>query len=68
MCPRRRRSLAYVAGDVTEHSGTDVSASGRVRGGVTGVGVPGRVRRLSHGRGDIDDGSYTNSNDDDVVI
>ena len=50
VCRRRRWSSAYVAGVVTEH-------------GATGVSAPGRVRGLGHGRGDMDDGSCNNSGD-----
>ncbi|XBI24806.1 hypothetical protein VPH35_049853 [Triticum aestivum] len=51
MCRRRRRSSAYVAGVVTEHGATGVSAPGRVYGGATGVdaavGSAGRVTDLT---------------------
>ena len=56
---RRRWSSAYVAGVVTEHGATGVSAPGRVRGGATGVGAPGRVRGLGHDLGDDIDMSYS---------
>ncbi|XBH63567.1 hypothetical protein VPH35_117508 [Triticum aestivum] len=51
VCRRQRRSSAYVAGD-------DAASTVAI-----GVSAPGRVR----GRGDIDDGSYPNSDDGDVV-
>ena len=54
VCRRRRRSSACVAGVVTEHGVTDVSATGRIRG-------------LDHGRGDIDDRSCNNFDDDEVM-
>uniref|UniRef100_A0A8R7PAP9 Uncharacterized protein n=1 Tax=Triticum urartu TaxID=4572 RepID=A0A8R7PAP9_TRIUA len=56
------------AGVVSEHSVTGVNAPGRVRGDATGVGAPGRVRGLGHGRGgDINDRSYTNSDNGELL-
>jgi hypothetical protein len=60
VCHRRRRSSAYVAGVVTEHGATGVSAPGRVRDGATGVDAPGRVRVLGHGHDNDNDGSCNN--------
>ena len=46
VCRRRRRSSAYVAGDVTEH-------------GMTGVNAPGQVRGLCYSRAEDIDMSYS---------
>ncbi|XBJ08442.1 hypothetical protein VPH35_013752 [Triticum aestivum] len=54
VCRRRRRSSACVAGVVTEH-------------GATGVGAPGRVRRLGHARDDDNNGSSKNFDDGEPV-
>ncbi|XBH84927.1 hypothetical protein VPH35_072979 [Triticum aestivum] len=54
VCRRRRRSSACVAGVVMEHSATGVGASGRVRG-------------LGQGYDDDNDGSYTISDDGELV-
>ena len=63
VCRRWRRSSAYVAGVVTEHGATDVSAPRRVRGGATGVGAPDRVRGLGYGRDNDNNESCNNSGD-----